>query len=150
MKIVLIGQAPGPDGDPKEPLKGGRSSTLIYLLSGCATEYQYEALYDRRNLLPEWPGYANGKGDKFPAKEAREAAKKLLPELRERKVVLLGDGVAKAFGFKKDTPNFIWIRKDGVWFALSPHPSGVNLWWNKPQNKIAAVRFFGSIMTGDR
>src|SRR3990172_5633772 len=144
-RVILIGQAPSRDGDPERPLLGNPGHEgLLYRLSGAATRDQFEAIFEARNLLAAWPGSSKSKGDRFPIKDARAAAERMLPELAGRRVVLLGVGVAKAFGFKPDTPRLTWIERDGVTFALSPHPSLVNLWWNDNRNRAEAARFFGS------
>jgi uracil-DNA glycosylase len=146
-RVVLLGQAPSRDGDPLRPLIGGGSGRILQLLTGTMVS-QYRELYERRNLLKSWPGAADGKGDHFPTAEAHAAAVALLPRLAGRRVVLLGSGVARAFGFDTLTPRFCWIERDGVRFALSPHPSPVNRWWNEYRNRAQAARFFGSITTG--
>jgi uracil-DNA glycosylase len=150
-RVIVIGQAPSRDGNPERPLLGppGKEG-LLYRLSGAVNREQFEAVFEPRNLLAAWPGHAKHKGDSFPAKKAKVAADGLRPSLSGRRVVLLGIGVAKAFGFKPSDARFTWAERDGVRFALSPHPSLINLWWNNPRNRAEAARFFGSILTGDR
>ena len=149
-RVLLLGQAPARDGDPRRPLIGGRGSGRILQLLTGTTLRQYSRIFERRNLLQAWPGSAGAKGDLFPMTDAREAANALLPFLAGRRVVLLGTGVARAFGFPPETPRFEWFERDGTRFALSPHPSPANLWWNAWRNRAEAARFFGSITTGDR
>lgn len=147
--VVLIGQAPGRLGDPARPLVGKGSGDLLQRLTG-AMPGQYERLFERRNLLGSWPGRSSAGGDSFPQSEAKHAAQAILPSLAGRRVVLLGSGVARAFGFSAKTTRFRWVERDGATFALSPHPSQVNRWWNNPRNRAEAARFFGSILTSDQ
>ena len=88
-----------------------------------------------------------------PAAEARERAAALVPRLSGRRVLLLGSNVAGAFGFF-DRPALRWqtfYHFDGETHrrvgptALLPHPSGVNLWWNDPENRGRAARFMRAL-----
>jgi len=142
-RIVLIGQAPSRRADPDRPLIGGASGGMLYRLAGAMSLRQYASWFERRNLLRGWPGAAAPKGDLFPLADARQAAAQLLQQLGGRKVVLLGSGVAAAFGFDAKTPRLAWFERGGTTWALCPHPSPVNRWWNETTNKVAAAKFFG-------
>lgn len=111
--MILVGQAPGPRTDPGEPLSGR-----------CV------------NLLGAYPG-RSGKGDAFPAGEARLAAAAL--DARGALVVLLGLGVTRAF--KVAAP---WFGRRGA-FVVAPHPSGVSRWWNEAGNRRRARRFWRAL-----
>jgi len=142
MRTIFIGQAPSRYSDPRRPLIGGRSGTKLQELCGFSLRQYFEA-FERRNLLPEWPGPGRDKGDAFPAGLAHEAAKAMLAGLRARRAVLLGRGVAEAFGLC--APPLEWTRLPcpGGWYeaAYLPHPSGLNHWWNVAENAAAAARF---------
>jgi uracil-DNA glycosylase len=58
---IIVGQAPGPNTDPLEPLSG-RSGARLAELCGI-THPEFLARFDRRNLLPKFPGRSGGKGD---------------------------------------------------------------------------------------
>jgi len=132
---LFIGQAPGHPG-PVRPLEGRNGKRLASLLGVSVEEYLSGT--DRVNLLNEYPGRA-GNGDAFPLDAARAAAREMLPRLKGRVVILLGRGVARAFGVRA---NFLEIEhRDGVTFATIPHPSGRNRWWNDPANVERAARF---------
>lgn len=99
--------------------------------------------FDRRNLLPTYPGAGAG-GDLFPAEEARTRAMQLLPSCSGRRVILLGSNVANAFRFGISAP-FLWVTSLTYVYATwtySPHPSGRNRWWNDLRNVDAARRFW--------
>jgi uracil-DNA glycosylase len=63
----------------------------------------------------------------------------MLPRLTG-KVVLLGQHVAKAFGLGR-APYFAPRRVGAADMMVLPHPSGVNKWWAKPENRKRARRF---------
>lgn len=127
MKMLFMGQAPGPRGIRQFPLKG-LAPKLGEIFGIGAREFLKQ---DRFNLLNEHRG-KSGKGDYFPLAEARESAdqwKPLLPSWD--RIVLLGMGVARAFGLK---PKYGLARLGGKIVFVFPHPSGVNLWWNHARN----------------
>jgi uracil-DNA glycosylase len=141
LKPLLVGQAPNSTGDPSLPLTGAVGRRLMGLLG--VNLYGYVKLFDRANLIREFPGKA-AKGDLFPPAVARENAARMLPGLAGRPfAVLLGRGVASAFGVGAE-----FLREEtvaGVRFFVAPHPSSVNLWWNDAANVRRARRFFRRI-----
>lgn len=100
------------------------------------------------NLINRYPGQGGSehpRGDHFPMAEAREAARKMMPWLAGKIVVLLGKNVRDAFGFTSDffEPNVgFTIRNGSFQFVVAPHPSGVSHWWNDPANVERARHFF--------
>lgn len=157
MRPLLIGQAPsrtatgrafdGPNGS------GARLSRLLGrpLLDAV----------DAINLLDRWPG-KKGKGDAFPAGTARRAALRLAPSLRNdvrrgrgRAVIFVGRGVAAAFGESTRCNatgrlyclGWHW-SEHGFRYAILPHPSAVNRWWNDPKNVARARRFLRAAVAG--
>lgn len=148
MKPLIIGQAPGPNTDPAVPL-GGRCGDRLADLCGLELK-DFFLLFERVNLIQKFPGKLT-KGDAFPLDEARKGAIDVLimSHVHERKIVLLGDNVAKAFGFNPSTlPTLQMHRRPAFPFAgvaTCPHPSGVNRWWNEPDNVKRARRFWRRI-----
>lgn len=145
---IIVGQAPGPNTDPLEPLSG-RSGARLAALCGIGL-LDFLDGFDRVNLLPRFPGRAGGKGDAFPMAEAREAADRIRRETfcGGRSVVMLGRNVAAAFAGTAIAPHFTplaWLgvpRVHGFRAAMCPHPSGVCRWWNHPANEDAARMFW--------
>lgn len=143
---LLVGQAPGPRTDPREPLSGRCGARLAAL---CGMEPgEFMAAFERINLIDRHPGAA-AKGDLFPAGPARRAAVKMLVggKMSGRKVVMLGGNVSRAFCVDGCTP-LVWFWTGAVHFAICPHPSGVNRWWNEPRNVRAARRFWRGLARG--
>ena len=149
MRILFVGQAPSRETDGLPPFVGKCGTFLAELLG--TTQEQMLFDHDFVNVLDRWPGRGPG-GDKFPMLEAKVAAKKKIPQLRGRTVVLLGANVARAFG----GPKFQYLG----WYQLRnpdnlsdiicqativPHPSGVNRHWNNHDNRLIAAKFLRTL-----
>ncbi len=126
----------------------------VHRLEFCAT-------YKRTNLNVCFSGKI-GKGDKFDRVEGEERAEKFIMSEKLTKYVLLGQHVAACFARVMDMPvvelssplmtfeksfrrvNEFCFNAEPLTsefkkqFFLLPHPSGINSWWNKPNNRIAA------------
>eukprot|EP00416_Gambierdiscus_australes_P026699 CAMPEP_0171081928 /NCGR_PEP_ID=MMETSP0766_2-20121228/16801_1 /TAXON_ID=439317 /ORGANISM="Gambierdiscus australes, Strain CAWD 149" /LENGTH=136 /DNA_ID=CAMNT_0011539263 /DNA_START=12 /DNA_END=422 /DNA_ORIENTATION=+ len=110
------------------------------------------AEFDRANLLSWYPGLkersanhspAKGyklhqsDGDVFPVADARRAANGIDLK-RYACVLLLGNGVVRAFGVKA---GLLEVEKRGTCELLAfPHPSGVSHFWNEPANVSKASK----------
>lgn len=141
-KIVLIGQAPSKNGDPRTPLEGRIGKRLAAL---CGMPYEdYLVAFDRRNVLQDWSGKSGlaGSADAFPLSLARKAAMKMAPRLYGRTVILMGKLTAAAFELE-ETEFFKWHydRTGEIRFAVFPHPSGLNRFWNDAKNTSRASAF---------
>ena len=147
-RIILVGQAPSRNGDPKTPLIGGRSGFFLQQLCGMSL-LQYVRSFETVNVVEAWPGYSSSKGDLFPADEAKVKAEAKAASWHGRRVILLGKNVARAFGHNK-TPLMTWTTDSrGFEVAVVPHPSGVSRWWNDPTNTERARAFLQSLQ-GER
>jgi hypothetical protein len=108
------------------------------------TQSEMLAQYDFVNVLDRWPG-KSFIGDNFPMAEARLAAKKLIPTLQGRTVVLLGNNVARAFGVSKFAYLQRYRYQEGEVTAptvvVIPHVSGIVRYWNRPENREVARKF---------
>lgn len=138
--VALVGQAPG-KGDPTTPLMGRAGRRLSFLM-GVGWPDEYVELFARVNLLDEYPGAREGKGDLFSVTDAREPAAEIVALIEAHgggEVVLLGKNVAKAFGVvEADWLEMIDLTSK-VRASIVPHPSGVNYWWNDKKNRRAAA-----------
>lgn len=130
--IIFVGQGPSKDGDPYAPLEG-RIGERIGELLGITN---FPESFSRINLNSEWIGKAGGKGDIFDRTEGIRTASVLLRGSWTR-YVLLGKVVAECFNVTQagSPPVFLSTVTHGVKsFFLLPHPSGINRWWNNPEN----------------
>jgi len=140
-KLLLIGQAPGRNGDPRRPLEGRIAGKMAELAGVPVGEWLDRT--ERMNLLGEFRGKA-GKGDAWDAELARKAADGMKKTIAGRRVLLLGRNVARAFGLV-DLPWLTWMEAFGAVAGAIPHPSGIVLWWNSPENRERASAFLREI-----
>lgn len=99
------------------------------------------------NVLERFPGPDGAKGDRFPRGRARRRARHLLPSLRGRTVLLAGKRVAEAFGVNAEY--LTWHEHpEGFRVVVIPHPSGVNRWWNEPENRRRFRQFATAVLGG--
>lgn len=131
MKPLLIGEAPAPSAKKGDPAFSSRSGDRLTKLLGCSLFDVFETV----NLLQEYPG-SDEKGSRFPFGVAKEAATKLLVEVdRDRHLILAGKRVAAAFGMENAKYfHTVTLKPVPIQITVIPHPSGVNFWWNKPEN----------------
>lgn len=137
MNVTILGQAPGPTGDPARPLEGGRVQARLVELLGCSDDEWREVR--KLNALDRYPGRsAGGKGDRFPLLEARICVDGIRPTLARNLVFVLGRNAARAL--RVEAP--LLVRACDVVgdfeFVIVPHPSGVNMWWNLEENRARA------------
>lgn len=144
-RLLLIGQAPGPNTDPAEPLptepKTGTLGRLCHFID--IDPEEFVAFVQRVNLLQYHPGRWR-RDDVFPRREARIAARAVLPLIQGRNVVMLGRNVSQAFGVPELMPFHKWVDCDhlGVFFSVVPHPSGRNHWYNSPTRREECREFW--------
>ncbi len=155
MVIALVGQAPGPKGDPRKPLVGAAGRKIAALLGMKWSEYLERTA--RANVFFRHQG-KNGKGDAFPMIEARRRARRMRFAKATRAVVFFGKATAAAFGFARNDffePLAVMIKDDGrigppgrvVFGFVAPHPSGINLWWNDEENRLIAAAEFSDLVS---
>lgn len=134
MRPVLIGIDPGPNKAGVQPLDAGYpSGGRLSGLAGLSAEGYHQA-FDRVNLYPH-PGVG--------PEHDEEARANLLPLIRGRRVVTLGDRVSRLFGL---TDWMTWRVTNGAVMAALPHPAGRNRWWNSPANTEEAKGFCRSLL----
>lgn len=134
MRAMLVGQAPSRDTDGRPPFTG-RSGRRLAELAGVTYE-DLPRVFELRNVFDRWPG-RDGRGDAFPAREARRRASGMVIDCE--RVVFVGVATARAFGVIGAEPAS-WFSWRGVVAAVVPHPSGICRWWNDPRNVDAARR----------
>jgi hypothetical protein len=128
--LFVIGESPSKTSDPAVAFSGRSGARLRRLgldLDTCV----------RSNLFPEHV-------TRWSAPEARRAAREHAPGLAGRRVLFVGVRVARAFGVDP-YPLMDWQLDDRFEYAVVPHPSGANRWWNEPSNVETARWFFRDV-----
>jgi len=148
--VLFVGQAPSSKSSAAEPFDGMAGSALAKLIG--VSRDDFLGAFDRVNLFDRYPGRKPNarKGDAFDVAAATESAAKIAAGLTHRRVVLVGLGVARAFGLKRPRL-FEWfdygydLEFRSVQFAVIPHTSGIVLFWNDQRNKRKARRFLRTV-----
>lgn len=112
----------------------GRVGRQLSLYAGM-NPLAFYSRHHRFNLNARWSG-KTGKGDVFDMEEAKATALRLLIECPAERWVLLGHGVAWAFGIAGAFLD--QAESAGRRFLVFPHPSGINAWWNDGHNRWRA------------
>jgi uracil-DNA glycosylase len=133
--IVFVGQAPSRDSNPKRALSGNSGARIAAMLDLSLANFLSD--FARENLNYIWPGkHGHDKGDFFDFAEGDANAQILMRKYFTHYVIL---GAAAASCFKIPwQPLYVYERGDKSFFML-PHPSGINTWYNKRENKTSAA-----------
>lgn len=143
MKPLIIGEAPGKNGDPTTPIEG-RIGRRLAECAGIPFD-EFLTTFDRRNLLDVQP-QDSGKGADFNVRAAARVARELEKQFTPGQTVLiLGKRAASAFRIT-DVAYFQPLTINGAKVYIMPHPSGVNTWWNLLENELQAIRFMHRIV----
>lgn len=131
----IIGEAPSKNSDWRYPLAGGHTGKKIEKLLGLSFR-DYLKYYRRFDLIKFYPG------TRWPKENASGNAR-IIRDLHEpgAHLVLLGRKVAEAFG-AGDLEFCEYDVRDGVTYWVSPHPSGLNRWWQDPKNHDRGLDFW--------
>lgn len=137
-KTILLGMNNPLSADPSHALypyppgcTGNRIYAMIRERVPGLTEDQYLEAFDRRNMLV---------GEDWNLTAARLAAPKIWESARGRRIIMLGAAVADAMRVRNRAPLY-WHDHADVQYALVPHPSGRNRWYNEGDQRSAASRF---------
>lgn len=142
MRTWLIGEAPAVgQTEPFVSRSGDR-------LRECMGTNDLSSYFHLENVMDQNPGRSKkGKGHAFDVTVARNRVKTIiLPQIQpDDRLILVGGRVARAFRMRGSLEVFEWgtvwastlltcPRLDEVPVCMIPHPSGVNRWWNEPEN----------------
>lgn len=146
-RLLLVGEAPSRTGraEPKYALTGSVGKRIAEMAGLSMNAYLRRS--ERVNVFDRWPG-SNGKGSEFPRIEAKLRASRLAKTFYGRTVLFVGIRVAEAFGYASAPilakHEFVgsrgWIYPP-FQFAVVPHPSRVNRWYNSKRNVGRASAF---------
>lgn len=144
MTLILVGEAPSRESIASRPSLAltGSSERNLCRIAGWGW-LAYLKRTSRYNLFldpqPRWD-----------ARAAQERASAMGAELEGRRVILLGQKVAAAFGLA-GYPSYTWLELDPerpgyADVALMPHPSGRNRAWNDPAERARARAFLEGLL----
>ena len=143
MKPLIVGEAPGKNGNASKPIEGRIGARLATCCGLSLAEFL--TTFDRVNLLDVQP-QDSGKGMTFNVKEAARVAQGLEQTFVPGQfVLLLGKRVASAFGLVNVT-YFDWFALNHAKAVIVPHPSGANRWWNVQENELQMIRFMSGLV----
>lgn len=140
-KTIIIGMTNPQGNQPLDPFipgsAGWRLWNMIHFRNGITPE-QYLEHFERLNMLRdrEWNMQA-----------AKAAAPDLWNYCRGRTVLLLGAQVVRALGMP-ESPWMVWQVRYGARWAVLPHPSGRNRWYNNPAQRERAGEFLEDLYRG--
>jgi len=155
MRTVIIGIAParpGEEGQPLSAIAARSTGRKIANMIG-ATPSQYMKAFDRVNVCP-----TAQRGTVDPKLYHAHAENLTGSLLRRRRVILLGQNVAECFGISREMYSYLSWKDSRVYetyglcgwkigrlppfvWAVMPHPSGRNRWYNDPFNAESARQF---------
>jgi uracil-DNA glycosylase len=139
MKVVFVGEAPSATSDPERAFSGRSGRRIASLVD--RREFS-ELPFDAVNIFRERPA-------RWDADQARREAWAHSSLAHDYDVVVLvGYRVAAAFSMKR-TPLFEWTRhlvdddpaRELFRWAIFPHPSGRNRFWNDSEQVDQAREF---------
>lgn len=143
--LMIVGQAPGvTECETGRPFNGSSGERLFdWLAEAGWDEPAFRAAHYMTAVTKCYPGKSpNGKGDRAPTRaEQKLCAPYLKQELalvEPRVIVPVGSLAVRRFLGKvrlTDVVGTVVERSEGHLIVPLPHPSGVNLWLNRPENQ---------------
>jgi len=156
-RVVFVGEAPGRNTDPSDPLNPGTASgqRLLKLTNRPAEEF---TSFRRVNLLPAYPG------EGWDGGRARRTALKLMPSLHGCNIILLGRAVegafapqlAKSAGFQAAARGKLALvsahlhAAADAMFLMIPHPSGKSQPYNDEGVRSLTAACLHALLADDR
>jgi hypothetical protein len=127
---MVYGQAPSRTGNGALPLDSERGSGRRLAELAGLPEAEMEKVFDRRNLLPEFPGAGRGKGGDFRStSRSKRPSSNVTSGTRVSRSSCWGDGSLERSGCYLESEDV-----DGRRVTVFPHPSGISRWWNDEKN----------------
>jgi uracil-DNA glycosylase len=145
MKVAtILGQAPAKNMKSRRAFDGAAGERLASI-AGMTLEELRQRFW-LRNVLDEYPGESwatRGKGDAFPMALARERAARM--RFLTPIVVFCGTDTAGAFGCRAPFLEWFIFRRTRQGVVI-PHPSGINRYYNRSENKQKVRDILASIL----
>ena len=149
-KVMIVGQAPGAsECETGRPFNGPSGQRLFdWLAEAEWEENDFRATQYLTAITKCYPGKSvGGKGDRAPTRvEQKHCAPFLEQELalmRPKVIVPVGGLAVRRFLGQvrlADVVGTVVEDGRGRWVVPLPHPSGVSLWLNRPENQARVAR----------
>ena len=145
-RAYMLGQAPGAvEGEQRRPWRGKAGQTLRRWLR--LDEARFYATFYCASVTRCYPGRArSGKGDRTPTLREQDLCafwrEWEFELIRPRLIVPVGGLAVRRLLGRASLAACIGERfeRDGAAIVPLPHPSGVNIWLNDPQNRALVAR----------
>lgn len=142
-RVMIVGQAPGVrEGKTGLPFSGPAGKRLFsWLTEAGFEEEEFRAVQYITAITKCYPGKGNGRGDRVPTAEERKlCAPFLVRELdivRPQLIISVGRVAIDHFLGRGKLADLIGnvFERDGRLVLPLPHPSGANLWLNRPKSQ---------------
>jgi len=142
-RVMVVGQAPGVrEKETGLPFSGPAGKRLFqWLKQAGGQEDEFRAAQYITAITKCYPGKGNGRGDRVPtAAERRLCAPFLVRELdivRPQLIIPVGRVAINHFLGRGKLADLIGnvFERDGRLVLPLPHPSGANLWLNRPKSQ---------------
>lgn len=143
-QVMIVGQAPGvTEYETGRPFNGSSGSRLFEWLAVAGwDEEAFRAEQYMTAVTKCYPGKAtNGKGDRAPTRSEQGFCSPFLErelELVQPEVIVpVGSVAVRRFLGRVRLTEVVGhvMQEDGRWIVPLPHPSGVNIWLNRPANQ---------------
>lgn len=143
--LMIVGQAPGStECETGCPFNGPSGQRLFdWLAQAGWGEERFRATQYMTAITKCYPGRSSsGKGDRAPTRAEQKLCAPFLEQelalVRPKVIAPVGSMAARRFLGQvrlTDVVGTVAEDDDGRWIVPLPHPSGVNLWLNRPKNQ---------------
>jgi len=140
--VMVVGQAPGVrEGKTGLPFSGPAGKRLFSWLAKAGFEEEFRAAQYITAITKCYPGKGRSHGDRVPKAEERKLCAPFLAReldiVRPQLIIPVGRVAINRFLGKGKLADLIGVvfERDGRLLLPLPHPSGVNLWLNRPKSQ---------------
>lgn len=142
-RVMVVGQAPGVrEGKTGLPFSGPAGKRLFsWLTEAGFEEEEFRAVQYITAITKCYPGKGNGRGDRVPTAEERKLCAPFLTReldiVRPQLIIPVGRVAIDHFLGRGKLADLIGdvFERDGRLVLPLPHPSGANLWLNRPKSQ---------------
>lgn len=149
-RFMIVGQAPGvTECETRRPFNGSSGLRLFQWLAEAGwDESAFRSTQYLTAVTKCYPGKsAHGKGDRSPTRAEQQLCAPFLDQelalVRPQVIVPVGSVAVRRFLGRTrltEVVGTVIMETGGRWIVPLPHPSGVNLWLNRPGNQERVTR----------